>query len=696
EWLNQCNILIGVQKEKELIFTNVGRVIALMMYHNKVIDILDTAKEKIQEINPVKIFGNIVSGQLVDNAIVFFSTELILDYLSKEKIKRMLVDNTPQEAVDEFFNLLSPDTNNSNFAALIVQRTKPQQEIVQTTHTIKPENYQNEALTTKNNTHSDSMAELMGKQAQTEEFLTSSIWPSFKKRVQQRMESFVERYQKPINESKEHTMLPMTHSTQALRTQASNRPAMQHAPHTATTVITRIGKIIGQILFFVFNLFKRCIVWIMRALTQWWNGRKHTSVQSHRKNTIHRLPRIQGMASTIFARIVRWFTSLTTIQKTFFIVAIIVLLIFAQSVINRDEKKTTKTNEDQYAQTLSTVDLKINEGKAKLLYDTDAARLFFIEARTTLEQIPKDSTSYQERGTELENVISAQLKRLNKVITVENPTSVVDFSTANADASVGNMILLGASIYGFDKKTLLVYRSQLENKETSTVDLTADGDKTFTEAVKVGPGLGVVQLSDQSFAFFNPIKEALSSLTLNAPEKDQQIVDLFLFGQSRLYSLDVKNNQIYRYQKSGEAFSSGSRWITESGVDLHNAVSLAIDGDVYILNNTGEIIKFSAGKKNTGFSVSSIDPTLTSGDSIYTDENTKNLYVLDAKNQRIVVLTKEGTLFAQYTSSAFSDLQDMIIDEANKKMYILNGSTVYEVQLQDAEQIDAAQTQSNG
>lgn len=106
---------------------------------------------------------------------------------------------------------------------------------------------------------------------------------------------------------------------------------------------------------------------------------------------------------------------------------------------------------------------------------------------------------------------------------------------------------------------------------------------------------------------------------------------------------------------------------------------------MFVLHSTGSVTKYSAGA-HADFTLSTIDPAITSAQRIFTDENTAHLYVLDKTNKRVVEFGKDGKLVAQYQSNAFTNASDMIIDEANKKMYVLSDNKVYQVDIQDQAQ----------
>jgi hypothetical protein len=74
DWLTDLTAVLGVQKGSTVVFANVGRAVAFMVHKQNIVDILDTAKAKAQDINPVKLFSNIVSGGLVPESFIVFGT----------------------------------------------------------------------------------------------------------------------------------------------------------------------------------------------------------------------------------------------------------------------------------------------------------------------------------------------------------------------------------------------------------------------------------------------------------------------------------------------------------------------------------------------------------------------------------------------------------------------------------------------
>ncbi|GEM_PF-5453026 len=169
----------------------------------------------------------------------------------------------------------------------------------------------------------------------------------------------------------------------------------------------------------------------------------------------------------------------------------------------------------------------------------------------------------------------------------------------------------------------------------------------------------------------SPLKE---SLGLGAPASTP-----VLFG-TRLYTLDQTANQIMRQDKKGAELGAPTPWI-QDGTDVSGAISLALDGFVYVGYPDGRVSQFLKGRRRD-FPLATIDPPLTSLKKIWTNENSDYLYVLDQTEKRLAVFSKrDAALKAQYLSSKFTDLKDFSIDEIKKTGYLLDGENVVSIPL---------------
>jgi hypothetical protein len=85
-WLGNLSLAILNLKNFELNFTKIGEIKIHLIRGNKIIDI--DKKLKLQDIepHPLKIFGNVVSGKLIENDLLMVLTKEVFDFFQDENL----------------------------------------------------------------------------------------------------------------------------------------------------------------------------------------------------------------------------------------------------------------------------------------------------------------------------------------------------------------------------------------------------------------------------------------------------------------------------------------------------------------------------------------------------------------------------------------------------------------------------------
>ena len=166
-----------------------------------------------------------------------------------------------------------------------------------------------------------------------------------------------------------------------------------------------------------------------------------------------------------------------------------------------------------------------------------------------------------------------------------------------------------------------------------------------------------------------------------------EILDMAGFA-SNIYLLDTKGNQIWKYlpvRQAGLATSDGysdkrEYLVKDAKVDLSSSLRLQIESSVYVLKSTGEMLRFTRGAKDN-FNYEGLDQGIKDPKSFFVSSDTDNLYILDSGNSRLLILTKTGSYKGQVTGEKFATATDLVVDEKGKKVYLLEGSKIYTVDL---------------
>jgi len=160
-----------------------------------------------------------------------------------------------------------------------------------------------------------------------------------------------------------------------------------------------------------------------------------------------------------------------------------------------------------------------------------------------------------------------------------------------------------------------------------------------------------------------------------------------------IYLLDAVNNQIWKYPRNRDSYGEATEY--NENADLTKAVSIAIDGDLWVLQNDidgdmgNDIIRLRKGEKKP-LIVSDLPADVWVNPSkIYTNDALKFVYVLDGVNKRILRFYKDppeaGTearslvYNMQYLFEDLDEVRDFWIDSAEQKLFVVDAQKIYEV-----------------
>ncbi len=154
---------------------------------------------------------------------------------------------------------------------------------------------------------------------------------------------------------------------------------------------------------------------------------------------------------------------------------------------------------------------------------------------------------------------------------------------------------------------------------------------------------------------------------------------------NKLFVLDPAGNQIWRYTRRRDKFDPAEPYNVNG--DVKKGTSIAIDGNIYVLNSDGTITRFYLGNTES-FPMKKLPSTPASHPvKIYTEADLTQIFVLDPENKRVLVYYKDernglsAVYNNQYVFDDIPNLKDMYFDKDTNKLYLVDETKVYEVGL---------------
>lgn len=323
----------------------------------------------------------------------------------------------------------------------------------------------------------------------------------------------------------------------------------------------------------------------------------------------------------------------------------------------QSQRKTIIQAEDKYREADKAL-AKGDKEQAKKLYQEALALVFQIKTK---------------EGNSLKQKLTSVLDKLNNIVRVKSPKEIFDFSSIFGETSISQIFVIDKVIYSVDLKTNRIYQ----------------GDKTPNSLPQYsGQFVGGAYQTPEKLLIFYQDPEGIYEYKID--ENRLEKADIVFEGKwerakalgsyfANIYLLDPEEGQIYKHEKTAAGYSKGMPYVDKQKVDLKKAVSITLDGYVYILRQDGKILKLMAGRSVSDFSIKGIpEPEIEIKNpiKIFTASEIPNLYVLDGS--RVLELDKSGNYLRMFIFD-LANIKDLWVNYKSKKIYLLSESKVYEI-----------------
>lgn len=660
------NCIIGVIRENEIIFSFYGHPQMVLFYKTKdglykKMDLVEENKPS-EEAEDSQLFSQIVQGKIGPNDYFFAGTPNIISYFNHDRLQKIITTRLPRLSSEHLQRVLSELRSNLSFGGIIVNLQKGDNAI--STTRISP---------IKKGSSARSLKNLFGAERNTADILSPSFLPKFQEKINNALEEENEPEMMSANRPglRANTEITSSH-LRARHEKIKSLPSVnwQETTKNVLTFIWKILKHLGRGLFLfvlligtIFSGIGRNIMLLFFVITNYQNRRRN-----------------------ILNAWVRWWNSLKDnikhlplITKILLGSAVILAIVFSNGIWYVKAKQKNQARTQAFSQAIDNIKAKQDTASGFLVYgDTEGALGKLNEAKDILKTLTCESVAEKNTCKNSEKEINDLLMKARK-ITIAQPQLLADWSNLTPATNADHAFILNNKIYGFGADNANILSYDLLTKE-SGITTPPIAVKNFRDvSVPKENDYAILLYEDKNIAQFNPQDNSWKKIDISFPSPNAQISSAIVYNR-RVYSLDTVNNQIYKHDVITNGFSLGKPWLQDSLTDLKAGVDLAIDGDVFVLNQNGIINKFTKGQLQN-FSLSKIEPPLTTADKIWTYNDLNYIYALDTTEKRILVIDKMGQVKNQITADEFIKPTAMLVDEPKNIMYILDSNKLYQVAL---------------
>ncbi len=195
------------------------------------------------------------------------------------------------------------------------------------------------------------------------------------------------------------------------------------------------------------------------------------------------------------------------------------------------------------------------------------------------------------------------------------------------------------------------------------------------------PQQSLVVFSENSDYLIGPkavywVKDKKIAELLELDDEAQPLAADSWFGS--IYLLDPAQEEIWKFPAISEGLGSGRAWLkTKSGLDFANLVDMGIDGNIWLLAESGQFYKYLSGEKEE------INLDLPSGIGkagyLGVAQEAERIGFWDGENNIIWLFSKSGSFVARQPVD-INNLQDIAISPDGSKVYLFGIDKIYLVE----------------
>lgn len=359
-------------------------------------------------------------------------------------------------------------------------------------------------------------------------------------------------------------------------------------------------------------------------------------------------------------------------------ITLLLIGIFCISIIMGIRRELVSKHDEKVQAVVQEAERMYEEGEALLELNGVKGRERLMGAKALLAplaEIVTNKTKEERYISDLYGRITSSLTTAMRIYTQE-PYEFYDVALLKLGGSVSAIGLSADTLVIGDSSQKAVYALSVSSKtgkiigggtgfeNISAVD--AQGNMVYV----LTPN-GVHQISQET---------KNTKLVINKSNEWGNVKTMIMFG-GNVYVLDTTKSRIWKYIATESSFSEMKEYLNPDTLpDLSRATGMAIDGSVWIGTTDGTIQRFTQGKENT-FVHKGVDPPFGKNLTVFTSDETKNVYVLDALTKRVVVLDKDGIYLAQYVWTIEITPNQLVVAEKQGKILLLAAGKLYSIDL---------------
>lgn len=624
DWIGNLNAIIGLVSANQIHISLTGNISGYLIRKNKITSVTDGLTQEYDS-NPLKSFVNITSGELQHSDRVIVANVSFYDFLSIDRLRKIITELPVKSAIFELHRGLRK-IKAEEASAIVLEASNTD-----------PEPSQKE------------LPEIL--------FLDKGVKGWIEKSIEKTTPVAKSLYRSIVSVLRKGT----SKSKERARG-AKHRWDQSYGPRTK--------KFLRQVKDTTQNKLSNI-------------NFKTSKADQYKPNNIKVNP-YNKKPSNFSKNALKFLSKIAIIFKKenrrYLYIALVILLIFGGYLKIRSNN-TSKVKVNQENQVVSSLDeaeellksatediaLKKGDGKDKL-----------IKALDIVNNAEKyDST--HDRAVGLKQKIQDKIDEVIGAIRFRNIKPIYSIN-----GEIEQNILAGTKIYSItiDGK---IYATDTRDKEPSLVaSISQDNSKLIDSSYADSLDSIFIYLDNQKMLLLDVEKDTIGKVGLASdPNNNWEKAIAISAYTNNIYLLDPESGEVWKHSELDNGFSDGADYLDTRRVSLKNSVDLTIDGNIYVLNRDATVAKFIRGSFDQDFKIQSIPSPyekISDPISIFTDQDTNYIYILDKSGNRIIRFDKTGEYSTQYIFEGIT-IDQFLVNPRIQKLWVVSGKDIYEVSI---------------
>lgn len=642
-WLGKLNAVLAVLSGNTIHLTQAGKAEAYLYRGEHSMHITEDLSG--DNVNPLRTFINVASGDLAENDKLIFVTPGVFYKLSKSELKNYIQSNTPKIAVENISKLLSGESGTVlPNAVLVIEMISPEtyalepEPQIPTETWVKEEGKPIEVVSQKSIKGATKVFDILGKAARgTSTFISAKAFPMVKTgavkisgkikdfRKESRAESVIlaseeklESTDKPelddIYDLDDNHVLEPDYDTQKfekeIRIKEEAKPKMISLER------------------FNFSAFKG-------------GGRGFKNITQK-----IRIPRGRNSIIYLIAGIV------------------LILGLFGFLTVRSMERKSQTEAQNIYNQAKEKFDAAVEEINS-------GNRVLAIEDLETAEKLANDAKNTKYKKADAEKLLAQIAATKDKAVGLVKNTArlFLDPEKGTLDGFFSD----GTLLYAVSYKSGSVYSIDPKAKTIATIV----ENPNISASIKFGTLVStrdtlVLYTQDKNVYEVDLVSKKVTKQFISGTWEDAADMASYF---TNIYLLSPKNNQIYKHLKFAGGYTQKTDYVQNpSAGELTSAVGIGIDSDVYVTDASGQVTKYTVGKK-VPYSISGLPEEPTGIRKVYADSAVRGLYLLSI--DKIYRIDGNARYTGQYQSDNVKDIKNIYVSDDSRMIFILSEGKIY-------------------